>query len=75
MSVGGGRSTIWIHPTIPVQFNFLGSRQPALNRAWLDALIVSANSVDGLRLVEEPAEAPAAAEATEPAAGEADAAK
>jgi hypothetical protein len=62
MSVGGGRSTIWVQPTIPLQFNFVGSRQPTLNRAWLDALIVSANSIDGLRLIEEPSETRAAAE-------------
>lgn len=53
---GSGRSTIWIHPTIPIQFNFAGSRQPVLNREWIDALIVTANSVDGLRLIPEPAE-------------------
>lgn len=51
---GSGRSTLWVHPTIPLQFRFLGSRQPMLNRAWLDALVVSANSVDGLRLFPEP---------------------
>jgi hypothetical protein len=58
---GSGRSTIWMHPTIPIQFKFLGSRQPAINRAWLDALVVAANSIDGLRLIEEPT-----AEATAP---------
>ena len=61
LSDGSGRSTVWIHPTIPLQFKFLGSRQPAINRAWLEALIVSANSVEGLRLLPEP-EAPVAEE-------------
>ena len=59
VSEGSGRSTIWMHPSIPIQFKFLGSRQPAINRAWLDALVVAANSVDGLRLIEEPAAVPA----------------
>jgi|SRR5690554_820286 hypothetical protein len=51
---GVGRSTIWMHPSIPLRFKFLGSRQPAINREWLDLLVVSANSVDGLRLIPEP---------------------
>ena len=55
---GGGWATIWVHPTIPLQFEFLGSRAPSLNRSWLDALIVSANSVDGLRITEEPSITP-----------------
>ena len=55
---GSGRSTIWIHPAIPLQFNFFGSRQPAINRAWLETLIVAANSNDGLRLLPEPSDAP-----------------
>lgn len=54
---GSGRSTIWLHPSIPLQFNFLGSRQPAINRAWLETLIISANSNDGLRLLPEPPDA------------------
>jgi hypothetical protein len=54
LSNGSGRSTVWVHPTIPMQFKFLGSRQAVINRAWLEALIVSANSVDGLRILPEP---------------------
>ncbi|MGV8882040.1 MAG: ATP-dependent DNA ligase [Rhodoglobus sp.] len=54
LSNGSGRSTVWVHPTIPIQFKFLGSRQAVINRAWLEALIVSANSVDGLRILPEP---------------------
>ncbi len=53
-SEGLGRSTIWMNPAIPLRFKFLGSRQPAINRDWLDLLVVSANSVDGLRLIPEP---------------------
>ena len=54
VSAGSGRSTIWLHPAIPLQFNFVGSRQPAINREWLEALVVTANSVDGLRILPEP---------------------
>lgn len=49
-----GRSTIWLHPAIPLRFKFLESRQPEIDRAWLEVLIAAANSIDGLRLIPEP---------------------
>lgn len=49
-----GRSTIWLHPAIPLHFKFSENRQPSINRAWLDVLMSAANSVDGLRLIPEP---------------------
>jgi hypothetical protein len=55
---GGGRSTIWLHPSIPLQFVFNGSRQPSLNRAWIDELLVTANSAGGLQLIPEPGAEP-----------------
>lgn len=48
-----GRSTIWLHPSIPLQFTFSSVEQPTINRAWLDELVVSGNSLDGLRLIPE----------------------
>lgn len=51
---GGGRSTIWLHPSIPLQFVFNGSKQPTLNKAWIEELMVTANSANGLQLVPEP---------------------
>ncbi len=51
-----GRSTVWLHPAIPLQFSFDDPQQPPINRRWIDELVVSANSVDGLRLIPEPAE-------------------
>jgi hypothetical protein len=56
-AAGSGHSTIWIHPTIPLQFNFLGNREPRLNRAWVDELVHLANTPAGLRLTPEPPEA------------------
>jgi hypothetical protein len=53
-SAGGGRSTVWIAPGVALQFKFDGSRQPAINKAWLEELMLSANAVDGLRILEEP---------------------
>ena len=54
MAAGSGHSTVWMHPAVPVRFRFNGSRSVALNRTWLDALMLSANSTGGLHIVPEP---------------------
>ena len=51
---GDGRSVIWIHPTIPLAFKFFGSRAPAINRDWIDDLMLYANSPNGLVITPEP---------------------
>ena len=51
---GSGRSIVWIHPTSALVFTFYGSRPPAINRAWVEALMLSANTPGGLQLVTEP---------------------
>ncbi len=51
---GAGRSTIWLHPAIPLRFKFQDSQQPEIRREWLDLLMSAANSGDGLRLIPEP---------------------
>lgn len=53
-NVGSGRTTIWVHPAIPLVYEFNGSRPPKLNRAWLTLLMQAANSPAGLRLMPEP---------------------
>jgi len=53
-TAGHGRTMIWIHPSIPLSFKFYGSKAPAINKAWVDKLMVTANSSAGLRLIEEP---------------------
>lgn len=60
--VGNGRTTIWLHPAIPLVYKYFGSRMPAINRAWIDELAISANSPGGLQIVREP-EAPPSEEA------------
>jgi hypothetical protein len=55
---GSGRSTIWVHPSIPLRFEFDGSRAPVINRAWVEALVMSANSTGGLQMVPEPPATP-----------------
>lgn len=55
---GSGHSSIWINPTIPLQFDFDGSREPRLNRAWVEELVRLSNTPAGLRIVPEPPEVP-----------------
>jgi hypothetical protein len=50
---GEGRTVLWMHPAQYLQFRYHGSRQPAINRQWVEDLMAAANSVAGLRLVPE----------------------
>lgn len=47
-SVGDGRASAWLAPTIPLYFKFLGSRSPAIDKDWLLLLGKSAESSTGL---------------------------
>ena len=49
-----GRSTVWLHPSIPLRFVFDEPEPALLSRSWIEALANSANSSGGLLLVEEP---------------------
>lgn len=49
-----GRSTVWLHPSIPLRFVFDEPEPALLSRTWIEALANSANSSGGLLLVEEP---------------------
>ncbi|MEF2978982.1 DUF7882 family protein [Subtercola sp. YIM 133946] len=60
-SIGDGRSSVWLHDNIPLYFKYYGSKTPALNRDWLEALTSSANSGQGLLLMAEPVPAAGAA--------------
>ncbi|HWI32155.1 MAG TPA: ATP-dependent DNA ligase [Microbacterium sp.] len=55
-SIGDGRTTVWIHPRCAIVYKFYGSKKPAINRAWIDALVFTANSPTGLYAVPEPPE-------------------
>lgn len=50
---GSGRTSLWIAPVVPLQFRFSGSRQPAINRAWVLAMLESSHSDRGMVLVSE----------------------
>ncbi|HWS49947.1 MAG TPA: hypothetical protein VN241_02960 [Microbacterium sp.] len=52
-----GRSTIWLHPSIPLRFVFQEPEPPELSRQWIEDLAHSANSSGGITLVEEHLEA------------------
>jgi hypothetical protein len=56
MSIGDGRTVVWIHPRSSLVFKFYGGRRPEINRAWVEALLQTANSSTGLYVVPEPAE-------------------
>lgn len=48
-----GRSTIWLHPSIPLRFVFDDPDTPELSREWLEELSQTANSSGGITLVSE----------------------
>ncbi|MBM7467339.1 hypothetical protein JOE67_002931 [Microbacterium esteraromaticum] len=50
---GTGRSTIWLHPAIPLLFEFDQGAPDKLNLEWLERLMHSANTSGGIRLIEE----------------------
>lgn len=54
ISIGGGRTTVYIHPGVSLVFKYHGSRTPQLNQAWLHALTFNANSGRGLYIAPEP---------------------
>lgn len=67
VSIGGGRTMVWIHPGSNLVFKYYGSRTPPVNRAWIDALAFTANSPSGLYMVPEPAEGTRLEQDLEPA--------
>ncbi|MFE6997306.1 hypothetical protein ACFVAE_15175 [Microbacterium sp. NPDC057659] len=48
-----GRTTIWLHPSIPLRFVFDDAQPPELNAAWIERLMHSANTTGGIQLVDE----------------------
>jgi hypothetical protein len=51
---GSGHSSVWLHPAIPLQFDFYGKKDPTLNRLWLEEMVQLANTPAGLRIIPEP---------------------
>jgi hypothetical protein len=53
LSAGDGRSSVWLTPTTPAFFKFVGSRAPRINEAWLQTLSEAAGSSTGLVVTNE----------------------
>jgi hypothetical protein len=51
---GSGRHAIWIDNGVPLHFFFNGSRAAAINREWLEQLLLGSSHAGGLQLTEEP---------------------
>ncbi len=48
-----GRTTIWLHPSIPLRFIFDEPETPTLRADWIKAMAESANTTGGVTLVPE----------------------
>lgn len=48
-----GRSTIWLHPSIPLRFVFGEPEPPQLSAEWITAMAHSANTSGGIMLLPE----------------------
>ncbi|MEV8267283.1 hypothetical protein [Microbacterium sp. NPDC076911] len=48
-----GRSTIWLHPSIPLRFVFDDPEPTPLSREWIEELANTASSTGGITLVAE----------------------
>lgn len=48
-----GRSTIWLHPSIPLRFVFGDPEPPELSAEWITAMAHSANTSGGIMLLPE----------------------
>lgn len=55
-SVGSGRESRWVHPQVHLDFRFDTRFPPELNRRWVKELMHTANSPNGLYLVDEPSD-------------------
>jgi hypothetical protein len=53
VAAGAGRITIWMHPSIPLVYEFVGNAPTAINREWLESLMQTANTAAGLQLLPE----------------------
>lgn len=52
---GSGRRSFWLSPSVPLQFHFFGSRQPRINRVWIEEMMQLASGPNGLSIPAEPA--------------------
>lgn len=53
-AIGDGRTTVWVHPSLPLVYKYNGGKMPRINPAWIHLLTESANSNSGLQILPEP---------------------
>ena len=51
-----GRTTIWMHQSIPLRFEFDEPEAPELHREWIEQILRSANTTGGIQLTPEEVE-------------------
>ena len=54
IELGGGRTTVWVNPTVPLGFDYAAQAMPEISREWLEVLTKSASSNQGLHLIADP---------------------
>lgn len=55
---GDQQHSIWLHPSIPIHFEFDTIETGRLNPEWIDQMMQLASSATGLRLIDEPETTP-----------------
>ncbi|MCJ1695975.1 ATP-dependent DNA ligase [Rathayibacter caricis DSM 15933] len=53
-AAGDGRTSLWLHPAIPLRFKYFGGRAPSINPEWVRRLLMDSYSAQGLRISPEP---------------------
>jgi len=56
MRDGSGRRAFWVSTSVPLQFRFYSTRQPWINRTWIEQLMSAASGPNGLMVLPEPDE-------------------
>ena len=50
---GSGRVSLWVSREVPLAFQFSGSRPPAINTVWLEALMHTSQRTGGMVVMSE----------------------
>ncbi|TFD90818.1 ATP-dependent DNA ligase [Cryobacterium lactosi] len=50
----GGRGAVWISPGVALVYTFSDGQWPFLNSKWVEALVQSANTPEGMTVLLEP---------------------
>ncbi|SMH50443.1 hypothetical protein SAMN06295885_3548 [Rathayibacter oskolensis] len=53
--VGGGRTSLWLHPAIALRFTYRAGAPATINPEWVRRLIADSHTPGGLRISPEPA--------------------